>query len=99
MPVTQRKRSKSSLLSVKANNLLIDALFLSKKKTANFHSLLFRSYNVLEGEELALICQDINNRQNNKIAWRRKVSAVLPFIEINTANIRLLFGILRQLEF
>jgi len=31
-----------------------------------------RSYNVLEGEELALICQDINNRQNNKIAWRRK---------------------------
>ena len=52
---------------------------------------------MLEGEELALICQDINNRQNNKIAWRRKVSAVLPFIEINTTNIRLLFGISRQL--
>jgi len=31
-----------------------------------------REYNVQEGKELALICQDKNNRQNNKIAWRRK---------------------------
>ena len=36
-------------------------------------STTFREYNVQEGKELALICQDKNNRQNNKIAWRRKV--------------------------
>ena len=35
--------------------------------------ITFREYNVQEGKELALICQDKNNRQNNKIAWRRKV--------------------------
>merc|ERR1711862_721173 len=30
-----------------------------------------RNYNVREGEELALICHDKNNRHNNMIAWKR----------------------------
>ena len=37
---------------------------------------LLRTYNVREGEELALICRDKNNRNNNMIAWQRKVSPV-----------------------
>ena len=28
---------------------------------------LFRTYNIREGKELALICRDKNNRNNNKI--------------------------------
>ena len=37
---------------------------------------LFRTYNIREGKELALICRDKNNRNNNMIAWQRKVSPV-----------------------
>ena len=36
--------------------------------------LLVRSYRIREGEELALICRDRNNRNNNMISWQRKVS-------------------------
>ena len=41
-----------------------------------------RTYNVREGEELALICRDRNNRNNNMIAWQRKVSPARIIIEI-----------------
>ena len=37
---------------------------------------LLRTYNIREGQELALICRDRNNRNNNMIAWRRKVSPI-----------------------
>ena len=34
---------------------------------------MFRTYNIREGEELALVCRDRNNRNNNRISWQRKV--------------------------
>jgi len=40
-----------------------------------------RNYNVREGEELALICHDKNNRHNNMIAWKRK-DGLMPNGEI-----------------
>ena len=37
---------------------------------------MFRQYSVREGEELALVCRDTNNRNNANIGWRRKVSNI-----------------------
>ena len=37
---------------------------------------MFRQYSVREGEELALVCRDTNNRNNANIGWRRKVRII-----------------------
>ena len=37
---------------------------------------MFRQYSVREGEELALVCRDTNNRNNANIGWRRKVGNI-----------------------
>ena len=37
---------------------------------------MFRQYSVREGEELALVCRDTNNRNNANIGWRRKVGSI-----------------------